>query len=539
MPTTIQIPSTNSASSTTLVIDVSLVLIGSNGSGKSRLGARIESDQAKRVHRISAHKILTLPDDVTLLPEDHARKVLAVGDANVKPQHIALEQNMLSWRQSSRWHGALGIGKPLNDFSAVLSLLFAQKRRRDEAYVRTIRDLAEGSTDRPPLPEAPTDTLLKIWKDLLPNIRISLDGDKVTAQNFGIDYSASGMSDGERVIFYLCAQVLVAEKDKILVIDEPEIHVHKALLESLWDLLEDARPDCTFIYLTQDLEFASSRQRSRALWIKSYSGSTWDWEEVSASEDLPRQLMLEILGTKKPIRFVEGTAGSLDTALYTILFPNMRIKPVNGCDEVSTLVRAANSESLLSTKNISGIVDRDFRSSEKIAYLRSKNIAVLEVAEIENLYCVPEILNFLCLQEYATESEASAAENTALTKIKSAFDEALVDQAAKHAQQQIRDALARFSTTQRLTDASSIKSEVLAFTASIDIDAICQTSLDLYNNAANSGNPKEMLKLLNRKGLYKQIASSIGLSNELYISKVQSCLRKNESLRTAVASYIV
>jgi hypothetical protein len=40
-------------------------------------------------------------------------------------------------------------------------------------------------------------------------------------------YRAAEMSDGERAIFYLLGQCFIARPGSILVIDEPEGHVHK------------------------------------------------------------------------------------------------------------------------------------------------------------------------------------------------------------------------------------------------------------------------------------------------------------------------
>lgn len=59
-------------------------------------------------------------------------------------------------------------------------------------------------------------------------------------------YSATQLSDGERVIFYLTGQCLLAPKDGVLVIDEPELHIHPAISEPLWHALERERTDCAF-----------------------------------------------------------------------------------------------------------------------------------------------------------------------------------------------------------------------------------------------------------------------------------------------------
>lgn len=110
---------------------------------------------------------------------------------------------------------------------------------------------------------APTkfEILEDIWDQLLPHRKLMISGDDIKVKHPSSDvlYSASDMSDGERAIFYLIGQVLLAKDDSLLIVDEPELHVHRSIMNSLWDLLESARPNCAFIFITHDLEFAAGR----------------------------------------------------------------------------------------------------------------------------------------------------------------------------------------------------------------------------------------------------------------------------------------
>jgi ABC-type branched-subunit amino acid transport system ATPase component len=67
-------------------------------------------------------------------------------------------------------------------------------------------------------------------------------------------YKASEMSDGERAIFYMIGQTLAAAENSLLIFDEPELHVHRSIMDKLWDDLEAARQDCAFVFITHDLE---------------------------------------------------------------------------------------------------------------------------------------------------------------------------------------------------------------------------------------------------------------------------------------------
>lgn len=86
------------------------------------------------------------------------------------------------------------------------------------------------------------------------------------------------MSDGERVTFYLIGRCVSVPENSIIIIDEPELHLHKAIQYALWDRIERVRNDCLFVYLTHDVEFAASRTGFKKIWLTDYDGSKWGWK---------------------------------------------------------------------------------------------------------------------------------------------------------------------------------------------------------------------------------------------------------------------
>ena len=114
------------------------------------------------------------------------------------------------------------------------------------------------------------------------------------------------MSDGERVAFYLLGQSRCAPQNSIIVIDEPEIHLRRAVQLIFWDPVEAARPDCVFVYIAHDLEFAATRTSGRKIWMKGFDGTHWEWEEIEPLPELPEQLLFQVLESRCPVPFVEG-----------------------------------------------------------------------------------------------------------------------------------------------------------------------------------------------------------------------------------------
>ena len=81
-----------------------------------------------------------------------------------------------------------------------------------------------------------TDKLQRIWKMIFPHRDILIEDGKILASlnkdGELIKYKGKEMSDGERVVLYLIAQVLCVPQNKIIIIDEPEIHLHRSIIKS-------------------------------------------------------------------------------------------------------------------------------------------------------------------------------------------------------------------------------------------------------------------------------------------------------------------
>ena len=93
------------------------------------------------------------------------------------------------------------------------------------------------------------DKITSIWNAIYPHRQIILEDAKIKAKTTSSEeYHAKEMSDGERVTIYLLGQCLIAPNDMTIIIDEPEIHLHKSIMYRLWDKIEEFCPNKTFIY---------------------------------------------------------------------------------------------------------------------------------------------------------------------------------------------------------------------------------------------------------------------------------------------------
>ena len=296
------------------------VLIGANGSGKTRLGIWLEENNHNQlpVHRISAQKALSIPEYAPLMNAEQAEKNLLLGRAD---QHASIGN-----KRGSRWNNEPATFL-LSDYDKVLSLLFARTAERDHQHTTATRQ----KQLYVPVPDSPIDSIAKVWGDLMPHRSVTLhDGKVVVDKGTPLEYHGKDMSDGERVTLYLLGQCLCAPENSVLIVDEPELHLHKSLMDKLWNKVEELCPNKTLVYITHDLDFAASRAGATKLWVQSYAASAWCWEEVPSDEVLPEALVLELIGNRKPVLFCEGERGGLDHTIYQLCYPHLHVVPRGG-----------------------------------------------------------------------------------------------------------------------------------------------------------------------------------------------------------------
>lgn len=383
-----EIPSSAGLASIAVEPGSSMIFIGANGSGKTRLAVFIEEAVGEKAHRISAHRALELNPAVPKIRGAEALRKLRYG--------LDIESASIAHRQGFRWKNSKPAVAMLNDFDSLLQALFADQ---SVTTLKTHTSYRSGS-----LKEAQAtkfETLSEIWQRLLPHRRLHISGDdiQVSIAEGAEKYPASDMSDGERAIFYLIAQALVADDSSLLVIDEPELHVHPSIMSNLWDEIEAARSDCAFIFITHDLNFAAARAAQK-YFIRSYiSTPAWEIENVPDDVGFSEQLTTLILGSRRPILFVEGTGNSLDVAIYRCCYAQWTVVPRGSCEQVVHAVATMRANAQLTRITCAGIVDADDYTVDDVQYLNSLGVFPLPVSEVENLILLPEVSRVIAQHE--------------------------------------------------------------------------------------------------------------------------------------------
>jgi len=486
----------------TIETDNNLVLVGANGAGKTRLGVWIEEKLQEQitVHRISAQKALNIPEFANIKTLEQAEKELLYGQVG---------NQGITWTKTNyRWGGSPTTFL-LNDFDKLLSLLFAKASERDSIHTRQTKE----TQTYIPVPDAPIDIIVRIWTELMPHRIISFADGKVLIRKEGADdYHGKEMSDGERVILYLVGQCLCAPDNSIIIIDEPEVHIHKSIVSKLWNKIEELCTNKLLIYITHDLEFAASRTDALKLWVKSYNGdNSWEWDEIPKEEQLPENLLLEIIGNRKNIIFCEGDKGSLDTSVYELVYPNFHIIPRGNGEKVIEATKTLRNNETLHHLNAFGITDSDYKEEEEKAALLANGVYTLSVAEIESLFCIEPILRIIAEH---LELNPDVIVGQVIEFLINALTAEYDVQVSSKAEKIIEYKLGAYS--KKSNDEKGLVDGLAETLGRIDISKVYNECRAIFDDAMANKDLQQLLLIYNRKSLPDRISGLFGLGKGQY-----------------------
>lgn len=534
-----------------------VVVVGANGAGKSRFGTWLENPKLlinpsampqgnanRAAYRIGAQRLLGLPDQASRLAAERANAILWEGN---EVTHSG---------SGSRVQGDPVVGQT-NDFGALVNALFAERHKRASEYYELAKNSEE--TQGRPLPDK-LDCLKDLWNSIFPERLIVIGDHSISARatngsNPGDSstYPAGQLSDGERVGFYLIGHVLMAPENACIVIDEPELHLHSSIQSRLWNKLEISRPDCTFVYITHDLAFAASRKGAPIIVLFDYAAppreqsqtrptnsqqeppsvGVWKWMKAPGSDFIPREIVLRIMGTRRPTLFVEGSRTSLDLALYEVLLPDKYIVPTGSCEFVQRATRVFRNIQSLHHIEPTGLIDRDDRDDSLIQRLQSEGIYTLPVAGVENLLALPE-----CIKAYMDSiGIAPDQQHSRLLSAQERVRQAMVrlrnKVIAERAQYAIRGRLQSMrSNGNSLADLKRAFDRVIVDAGPEAIFAEVQAFIDVALQPTTDF--AQILAVFRNKSILAHIASEFRVSRRTYRDALITLLQSNAGLRLSI-----
>lgn len=352
-----------------------IVVIGPNGAGKSRLMRAVTPAR----QFVSAQRRTYLNERL----QSYATKQ-ATNEFN----------SLLNSAHSTPWEFSNEIDSL---FSRILTEHYSALYKNNQAATK-------GEAAKSFVADTTLVKLEQFWQSVFVNRKLSFEdftpSAYSTADAKGTPYPARSMSDGERACLYLAARVMTAEPGYI-VIDEPELHMHKKLAVDYWNTLEAMRPDLRFVYITHDLHFAISR-KSPIIVVVRDEKTVEAVEPDAAAGDLAEVLLgaATLAINAKRIIFFEGVSGKgVANALFKkwIVGPDTSSIGVGSRDQVIAAGTSFGTLGVVKNAVVISLIDRDHGPEEMLSAMKAP-AQVLALHEIESVFALPEVLRSVAKQ---------------------------------------------------------------------------------------------------------------------------------------------
>ncbi|TWT40907.1 glutamine ABC transporter ATP-binding protein [Phycisphaerae bacterium RAS1] len=361
------------------------VLLGPNGSGKSKL-LRTIKDKCSLRFGVGPRPVLFV---------EGGRSVQVQATIGFSPPDFlsTVEAANHGYREASAQ------GTSSARFRRAVNALERESDVISNGYLREMQRWEANPTigDRPRTPRLPIDQLAESFGRIFPNNSMEVR-DRVKSlvcTREGETYGVNELSDGERQVLVILADVLLISSNSLVVVDEPEQNLNPALACRLWDEVEAQKPECVFVYATHCVAFALRRSVERIIILRSGAGEAL---AIGSIGEIPPEELRELLGTipgilsTSAVLFVEGDDASFDREFFEWILgaPNVSVIPVRSCEQVRKFASASGAvlNRALAGLTTWGVVDRDFGDSET----KAGNWTVLRLHESESYLCHPQLL---------------------------------------------------------------------------------------------------------------------------------------------------
>lgn len=390
MPFNLSFPSQNPAVANIQLQTGELIFVlGANGTGKSSLIHRFASQNPNNSRKISAHRqtwMKTDAPDMTPANKLQTEQMLKQDD---NTQHSRYRDNFAAQRASM----------------TIYELINAENvRARSMAAAYDAGDMAgvEGAGKI----EAPITVINDLLRQSNIPIKIAIGADDrlMASKDGGPEYSAAELSDGERNALMIASNVLTAPPETLLIIDEPERHLHRSIIAPLLSLLFERRSDCGFVVSTHDHDLPLEVPGARTLLIRACNfrgqhAENWEADELPADAPIDDILKRDLLGARRKVLFVEGIESSLDKPLYSLIFPMVSVIPKGNCREVENAVAGSRAGEAFHWLKAFGIADGDGYDEGQIEAKRQRGVYALPFYSVEAIYFHPELISRIAARQ--------------------------------------------------------------------------------------------------------------------------------------------
>lgn len=499
-----------------------IIIVGANGAGKSRFASRLAASLGDRVFRASAlHSLYGREENPSPNSVD-----------GIYRRHVALSPVL---RPDLK-----------GEFERLVGLMLME----ETASMFMKRYGTPEGLDTHPNPHRKVTALqrlTRLWRSIFPDNDILLaTGGLLFSNDEGRStYSSKRLSDGEKAVIYHLGAALLAPRDSVMMVDNPGMFLHPSTTGPIWDAFESIRQGGATVYITNDLDFASQRASHPStvtLWVRKYDAAAdaWEYDLLTSDSPLTDDLYLAVMGSRKPVLFIEGDdVHSIDGKLYRKVFSEYNVKSLGSCNRVIEATRTFNDLKALHNLSALGIVDRDRRNDYEVSYLRRRSVMVPDVAEVENLLMLEEVVRAMAAANRRDEHKVFMRVSQ---KLISMFEREVEQQALMHTRHRVK-VEAEHTIDRRFTNIAELEGHLRRLDATIGPRKFYEQTLARFRTLVARRDYAGILLVYNRKSMLAEteVATHTGVkpaSKEGYINAVLNLLDRDtpeaERIRAAI-----
>jgi hypothetical protein len=496
----------------------SITIVGANGSGKTRFTEWLQRSLGEKSFRLSALEAICYTGPAQAEP--------AVGTVDAIYAKAMASGTFLHADANSM-------------FERLMLLLL------NEEMVKLVQyKVARVENAAAEMEESKLDVVIKRWQEVFPDNHVLREGGSLTFMRDGEAdrYSSKRLSQGEKVVLYYFGAVLYAPDHATVFVENPGLFLHPSLLRRLWDTIEAMRPDCRFVYTTHDVDFTASRSGNVILWVRSYDSESncWDYDLLPANSGLSEDVYITLLGARRPVMFIEGDAThSIDSKLYPLIFKDYSVKALGSCNKVIEATRAFNDLKAFHHLESRGIVDRDRRDEGEVRYLREKNIYVPDVAEIENILMLPDVVR--AVAHYNGCNAEKAFERVKANVIK-LFKQDYRQQALQHTRHRVKRTV-EYRIDGRFTNINALEEHMQNLITEINPRGMYEKFCRQFAQYASEEDYQSILRVYNQKTMVPNsgVSALCGLSGskDAYVQSILAILKTESPDAAKIRSAII
>jgi energy-coupling factor transporter ATP-binding protein EcfA2 len=492
------------------------VILGANGAGKSKLLTEIRDN----VSQITGGK----------------KAVYIEGGRTIKIRDV-LQLDHKNFGQFDRYESAVSTYQSKRNqlladrvFDALI-VLDKKQTQQKSAHSDAVEKWVEAGqkSEYPKRKQPPLEHLFELFTEIFPRISLGYNAEarKLWAEKDGNKYGPSGLSDGEKQVFSILADLIELEDDHDLIIaDEPELNLHPELAERVWTLIENEFPLKKFIYATHSISFAL-RPNVNQVWV--VSSSHHNITKFEGLGSLERGDVVSFLGaipgilSADHVLVTEGHEKSFDAIFYRWLLGDSRLEiyPAGSCTDVEAVVKKSGLwGQIASSIRLQGVTDGDYKPASA-----SPGIKTLDYHEAESYLSHPKLI--VAVAERIGSQENSLTEEVVTDLI---FDQLRSERTAIAARRAFlalrinlaaslpKKALAEIADAGQLVDAiaDACSKEITKAQELFDkarATQLIQQELSKIDEIDNSRNLDAALKYIPGKELLQKLAPKAGCRN--------------------------